>query len=147
MSRYINWLVLNDGVFERVTEDVIDPIESAGVIDRTLIPIVGGSTGWAMSRRDGYRVTGDIGSKRATLRLLDEGAVVADIAICLHSRSSEGLWSELLSKCDHSMLPDLIIPESPWCAVLCYAPEIAYPDWFDHWTKNVAFSLLGRKGW
>ncbi len=147
MSRYLNWLVLNDGVFERVTADFIDPIEEAGIIDRTLIPVASGETGWAMSRRDGYRVTGEIGSKRTTLKLLDEGAVIADIAICLHSRSSERLWSELLSSIDQDSLPDLIIPESPWCAVLWYAPEVVYPQWFDQWTKTAAFGILRRSGW
>lgn len=147
MSRYLIWLVLNDGVSERVTEADIDAAEEAGVIDRTLIPLTLGERGRVGGRNSPYSVTGTISGKRALLRLWDEDAAVADVGICLHSRAAPGLWAELHAG-DGGELTDIARPSAePWCAVRCYAPEHVLPAWFDAWTKTVGVALVRREGW
>lgn len=148
MSRYLIWVVLNDGVSERVDEDHVDAVEEAAVIDRALLPISLGERGRATGGRDTpYTVTGDIGGKRALLRLWDESAPLADIGVCLHSRAAAGLWADL--HCEPADdLTDINMPASPpWIGVRCFAPESIFPAWFDSWTKTVGMALLRREGW
>ena len=144
--KYLTWLVLNDGTCERVTEADIDPGAEAGVIDRALIPLSIGAPGSAGGRGSGYTVTGEIGAKRALLRLLDNGAPVADVGVCLHSRAARGLWYALAEAAGDWMAA-IPMPSAPWCAVLCYAPEDALPPWFDDWAKTAGMALLRREGW
>lgn len=147
MSRYVTWLVLNDGVCEHVHPDAIDPVEEAAVIDRALIPLTLGERGKAGGRSSPYSVDGVISAKRALIRLYDEHAPLADIGICLHQRAAPGLWSDLHAD-DDGDLADIGRPAGePWCAVRCYAPEAALPPWFDAWTKTVAMALVRREGW
>lgn len=147
MSRYLIWLVLNDGVSERVTDADIDAVEEAAAIDRVLIPLTLGERGRVGSRNSPYSVTGAVAGKRALLRLWDEGASLADVGICLHSRAAPGLWAELHAG-DDSGLTDINRPsDEPWCAVRCYAPEHVLPVWFDNWTKTVGMALVRREGW
>ena len=145
--KFLNWLVLNDGVGERVTEDMIDSMEEAAVIDRCLLPVSRGEPGRAGGRQGPYSVRGEISGKRALLRLYDEDAPLADIAVCLHSRAASGLWAALLPL-DPDVLLDVECPRNaPWCAVIYYAPEMALPAWFDSWTKTIGMALLKREGW
>lgn len=146
--KYVTWLVLNDGACERVDEDQIDAVEEAAVIDRALIPITLEVDGRPVGGRDhGYRVTGNIGGKRALLRVWDENAPIADVGVCLHSRAAPGLWADLhAGPADN--LSDINMPaEAPWCAVRAYAPESILPTWFDSWTKTVGMALVRREGW
>ncbi|MHB1057258.1 MAG: hypothetical protein ACYC0F_05180 [Rhodanobacter sp.] len=146
MSSYVKWCVLNDGVSERV--DHADAAEESAVIDRALIPITLGVRGRAAGGRDTpYLVDGQVGSKRAWLRLLDGEVVLADIGVCLHSRAASGLWADLHAG-GVDDLAGLGMPSTvPWCAVRCYAPEGVLPAWFDSWTKTVAVALMRREGW
>lgn len=123
-----------------------DPAEQANVIDRTLLPLAGGSEGYADSRKSGYRVRGDLGKKRATMQLFDKGAPIAVVAVCLHSRASKGLWAWLRNHAIHT-LPDLAEPPVPWVAMRYDCPESALPPWIDEWTKTVGHALLVRGDW
>ncbi|CBA14780.1 hypothetical protein [Xanthomonas albilineans] len=147
MSRYLIWLVLNDGVSERVSERDIDASEEAGVIDRVLIPLMRGEQGRLGGRNSPYSVTGAVSGKRALARLWDEESPLADIGVCLHSRAAPCLWAELHAD-DCGGLADINQPaDAPWCAVRCYAPEQVLPTWFDSWTKTLAMALVRRDGW
>lgn len=149
--KYLHWLVLNDGLAERVTEDDVDASEEAAVIDRVLIPLTLSEVGHPMGRQSPYTVIGEVSGKYALLRLLDEQASVADIAVCLHSRAAPGLWRRLWPQGprDEGMvvgygdMPGAV----PWCAVRCHAPEDALPPWFDAWTKTLGVALMRRSGW
>lgn len=140
MSRHVNWLLLNDARSERVTESDIDASEEAAVIDRVLIPLTLEKNGLPAGRNSPYAVTGKVTGKHAWIRLMDEGALIADIAVCLHSRSAPALWERIAA--------DPEMPkEAPWCAVRCYAPAGALPHWFYPWTKTLAMALVRREGW
>nr|WP_308006630.1 hypothetical protein [Xanthomonas albilineans] len=147
MSRYLVWLVLNDGVSERVSETEIDASEEAAVIDRVLIPLTLNERGRIGGRNSPYSVTGVVASKRALVRLWDEDSALADVGVCIHSRAAPGLWAELHAG-DCGELTDINQPaDTPWCAVRCYAPEQVLPIWFDSWTKTVGMALVRREGW
>ncbi|QOX05574.1 MULTISPECIES: hypothetical protein [Xanthomonas] len=146
MSGYLVWLVLKDGVCERIVESDIDAAEEAAVIDRVLIPITNSEIGLPRGRDSGYTVVGEVSGKYALLRLLDESAPLADIGVCLHSRAAPGLWARLLAGSDDAASHDR--PGSvPWCAIRCYATEHVLPTWFDGWTKTVGMALMRREGW
>ena len=103
--------------------------------------------GGVAGKHSPYTVVGEVSGKYALLSLLDEGAPIADIGVCLHSRAAHGLFARLVAPAA-DYLPDVEQPrEAPWCAVLCYAPEDALPPWFDAWTKTLAVALVGRRGW
>jgi hypothetical protein len=141
---YMIYVSITDGHSERAER--ADPAEEAYIIDRTLLPLAGGAEGYANSRLSGYRVRGDLGSKRATLQLLDDGTPIAVVAVCLHSRASPGLWKWLY---DHATaeLPDMTAPPAPWVAMRYDCPEAALPPWIDNWAKGVGTALLAREGW
>lgn len=141
--KYIHWVVLNDGVTEKVTEDWIDASEEAGVIDRALIPIVSGGNGH-INRNLPFGVTGEITSKGALLTLDYDGAPIAVIAVCLHSRSAPALWEAAHRAVDKE--PGAR-PAAPWCAVAQLAPYEVLPADFDVWSQAVATALLRREGW
>lgn len=144
--KFVDWLVLNDGVREHVPLDAIDASEEAAVIDRVLIPLTESELGHPHGRSGPYTATGEISGKFALIRLLDEGAPIADVGVCLHSRAAPGLWRRLLSTGIDA--EDLRMPEQPpWCAVVCHASELALPAWFDAWTKTLAAALARREGW
>ncbi len=144
MIGYLIYASVTDGYSERAENP--DPAEQAYVIDRTLLPIAGGAEGFADSRHSGYRVRGELGKKRSTLQLFDEGVPIAVVAVCLHSRASPGLWAWLR---DHatSELPDMTEPPAPWVAMRYDCPEAALPPWIDQWAKTVGTALLHREGW
>ncbi len=145
--KYVTWVVLNDGVSERVTADDVDAAEEARVIDQALIPLTLGVPGAVGKRAGPYAVTGEISGKRALVRLWDEGAPLADVGVCLHSRAAPGLWAALRAG-GGDALSDVDMPAAaPWCAVRCYAPEFVLPPWFDVWTKTVGMALVRREGW
>lgn len=145
MNRSLLWLVLNDGVNERVAGTDIDSIEEAAVIARVLVPLTDCEVGRPRGRNSEYTVLGDVSENYAYLRLFDENAPLADIAVCLHSRAARGLWARVTS--DGHDLVDINRPDPPWCAVRCYAPEEILPQWFDIWTKTVGMALVRREGW
>lgn len=148
---YLHWLVLNDGTSERVSLDDIDASEESAAISRVLIPLTESEVGWPRGKNSPYTAVGEVSGKYALLRLLDERAPLADIAVCLHSRAASGLWRRLWPNGpnDDSMSVSFADKpqSSPWCAVRCYAPENVLPDWFDSWTKSVGIALLRREGW
>lgn len=141
--KYIRWTVLNDGVTEKVPEDWIDASEEAGVIDRTLIPIVSGGKG-RINRNLPFGVTGEITSKGALLTLDYEGAPIAVIAVCLHSRSAPALWAAAHNAIGKELGAR---PEAPWCAIAQLAPYEVLPADFDAWSQAIAVALLRREGW
>lgn len=145
-SQHLHWIVLNDRSSARVAGDDVDPAEEAAVIDRVLIPLTNSELAHVRGRSGAYTATGEVSGKYALVRLLDEDAPIADIGICLHNRAAGGLWRRLLSTgidADGLDRP----PQTPWCAVVCYAPESALPPWFDSWTKTLGMALVRREGW
>lgn len=149
--KHLIWVVLNDGVTERVTEADIDAAEEAAAIDRVLVPLTESEVGWPQGKRSPYTVVGEVTGKYALLRLMDEGAPLADIAVCLHSRAAPGLWRRLWPNGpeDESLAVDYgdRPTDAPWCAVRCYAPEHVLPPWFDSWTMTAGMALVRRDGW
>lgn len=147
----IHWLVLNDGVAERITEDDVDPAEEAAVIDRVLIPMTECEVGMPRGKNGPYTTVGEISGKYALVRLLDEGAPLADVAVCLHSRAAPGLWRRLWADgpADENVAANYadMPPAAPWCVVRCHAPEEVLPAWFDHWTQALAMAIVRREGW
>lgn len=147
--KHLHWIVLNDGVSERVTEDDVDAVEEAKVIDSVLIPMTDSQPGSVGGRNSPYWTQGEISGKYALIRLNDEQAPVADVGVCLHSRAAKGLWNRLLMidgddiVARHGDMP----PQAPWCAIRCYAPEVVLPRWFDSWTKTLGMALVRREGW
>ncbi|MES2879167.1 MAG: hypothetical protein V4713_12155 [Pseudomonadota bacterium] len=138
----ITYIALTDGYVERVTSNDVDPAEMAGVIDRSIEPVRVGGPGWALNRKSGYTCTGEIGSKRATFTLLDEGVPIAVLAICMHSRASTPLWNWLHDNATRS-LPDMNgPPAAPWVAMRYDVPEEILPDWIDWWAKTVGWALI-----
>lgn len=143
---HLLYLALNDGVRERVVIDDIDPVEQAGIIDRTLLPVLETGRGWADSRKSGYSVTGQISSNAASFVLLDEGVQIAVVAVSLHQKTSAKMWAWLH---DHARapLPDNgPAPEPTWAALRYDVPEGALPPWIDWWGKHVGFALMMREG-
>lgn len=141
---YMIYASITDGYSERAENP--DPVEQAYVIDRTLLPLVAGAEGHADSRHSGCRVRGELGKKRATLQLFDEGVPIAVVAVCLHSRASPGLWA-WLSDGAATELPDLPEPPAPWVAMRYDCHESDLPHWIDEWAKTVGTALLHREGW
>lgn len=141
---YLIYVSVTDGYSERAER--ADPAEEAYAIDRTLLPLARGAEGYADSRHSGYRVSGDLGRKRATLQLLDEGVLIAVVAVCLHRRASHSLWAWLRENTTHD-LPDMTEPPAPWVAMRYDCPESALPPWIDQWAKTVGGALLHREGW
>lgn len=144
---YVQYVVLNDGLRVRVTHDDCDAVEQAGIIDRTLLPVLATGQGWADSRKSGYTVTGQIKSNSASLQLLDAGVPVATLAVCLKAKASAAMWEWIKA---HAVTPLLDTGEAPppaWAALRYDVPEAALPSWLDWWAKHVAFALLTREGW
>lgn len=146
MSHLI-YIALNDQVRERVTQEDCDAAEQAGIIDRTLLPVLATWQGWADSRRSGYTVSGEIKSNSATFQLLDEGVPVAVLAVCLKAKASAGLWRWIKAHAATELPESGDAPPPAWAALRYDVPEAALPSWIDWWAKHVAFALLTREGW
>lgn len=140
MSDFIEWVIINTDARQRVPFDDVDASEEAGVIDRCLLPITRGERGRA-GRGSMYSVSGEIGGKRALLRLWEQSAVVADVAVCLHSRAAPGLWADVGGS------DDAYPNAAPWVAMRLHAALEALPAWFASWTKTLAVALARREGW
>lgn len=144
---YLVYITLNDQIRERVTRADCDAVEQAGIIDRTLLPVLETGEGWADSRRSGYTVRGQIHGKAANFQLFDEGAPIASLAVSLHSRSSARMWSWLHAGASPAMSEKCEAPPPPWAALRYDVLEVALPPWLHWWAKHVAFALLTREGW
>lgn len=147
-GKYIHWLVLNDGVAEKVFHDEIDPAEEAAAISRVLIPIRDGDSGHPYPRTS-YAVTGEISGKYALLQLHDDGALLADVAVCLSSRVAVSVWKKIYAAVRKDVVagPYDMPDNPPWCAIICHVDEYMLPPWFDAWTRVTALTLLNREGW
>lgn len=146
-ENFLIYTALNDGLRERVTREDCDASEQAGIIDRTLLPVLATGRGWADSRKSGYTVTGQIKSNSASFVLLDEGVPVAVLAVCLKAKASAAMWDWIKA---HAVTPLPNTGEAPppaWAALRYDVPEAALPPWLDWWAKHVAFALLTRNGW
>lgn len=139
------YVILNDGWRERVDRDEIDAVEQAGVIDRSLLPIVAGEAGYARNKE--YVVKGEISGKRAILRLQNHGVDVASVYMCLHSRSSKSLYEQVIAESGGFYETDVAPPPSPWIILRYDIPEFELPEWIDWWVKNVGWALIQREGW
>lgn len=138
---YLTYIAINDGFAERIAAADVDPAEMAGVIDRSIEPVRAGGLGWALNRKSGYRVCGEIGGKGSMLMLLDETVPIAVLVVCTHSRASPGLWSKLHQQAV-TPLPDMGgPPPAPWCCLRYDVPETVLPDWIDWWAKTVGWAL------
>ena len=140
---YLLYVVPQDDFSERVTREDCDAIEQAGIIDRTLLPVLQTGQGWADSRKSGYTVTGEIKSNAATFVLHDDSGPVAVLAVCLHSKTSAKLWQWIHSP----NVSDSAPPQPAWAALRYDVPEASLPPWLDWWAKHVGFALMGREGW
>ncbi len=144
---HLLYTALNDQTRERVTQVDCDAAEQAGIIDRTLLPVLHTGQGWADSRKSGYTVRGEISGKAASFQLFDEGVPIAVLAVCLHSKTSGRMWSWLH---DHSPVPlpeNGAAPPPAWAALRYDVPEMALPSWIDWWAKHVGYALMTREGW
>lgn len=144
---HLLYIVLNDQLRERVTQIDCDAAEQAGIIDRTLLPVLQTGQGWADSRRSSYTVRGEIHANASSFVLLDEGVQIAALAVALNAKTSMRMWAWLH---DHAatQLPENGPPPPPaWAALRYDVPEIALPPWLDWWAKHVGFALMTREGW
>ena len=145
--RHMLYIVLNDQHRERVTQIDCDAAEQAGIIDRTLLPVLATGQGWADSRKSGYSVRGEIRANAASFALYDEGVQIAVLAVCLHSKTSSRMWAWLNEHAPIS-LPDNGVPPPPaWAALRYDVAEVALPPWIDWWAKHVGYALMTREGW
>lgn len=144
---HLLYTVPQDGLIERVTRLDCDASEQAGIIDRTLIPVLSSGQGWADSRKSGYTVRGEINSKAASFQLFDEGVPIAVLAVSLHSKTSAKLWAWLHDHSPHPLLENSDAPPPAWAALRYDVPEAALPPWLDWWAKHVGYALMTREGW
>ena len=135
---YLNFVVLNDAYTKRITRDDIEIVEYGRAFENVIDPIRRGTVA-TVKRSTGYTATGEISGKRAVITIYDEGAQIAAIGICLHSRASKSAWGELHQGGE---LPDLIPPSVPWVAVRYDVAEIALPPWLDMLAWHVGWYLL-----
>jgi hypothetical protein len=144
MSSYLNYLVLGDELgAERVTQDDCDAIEQAGIIDRTLIPVLQTGQGWADSRKSGYTVRGEIGRNAARLVLFDENVQVAALAVALHSKQAPGVWNWIAQGQQNLRQPTSV----PWAVLREDIEAWLMPEWINWWAKHVGYALMTREGW
>ena len=146
MSRLL-YVAINDQIREWVQAGDCDAAEQAGIIDRSLLPVLTTGQGWADSRKSGYSVRGEIRANAASFALYDEGVQIAALAVCLHSKTSVRMWAWLH---EHSPmpLPDNGAPPPPaWAALRYDVAEVALPPWIDWWAKHVGYALMTREGW
>ena len=146
-TNFLIYAALNDGLRERVTREDCDASEQAGIIDRTLLPVLTTGTGWADSRRSSYTVTGEIKTNAATFQLLDEGVPVAVLAVCLKAKASTAMWQWINAHAVTALPDNGVAPPPAWAALRYDVPELAQPSWLDWWAKHVAYALLTREGW
>lgn len=144
---YLVYVVLNEGLRERVAREDCDASEQAGIIDRCLIPVYSSGHGWAESRKSGYTVTGEIKSNTAKLILQDEGVPIALLGICLKAKASAGLWDWLKANAATPLPDNGPVPQGAWAALRYDAPVAALPPWIHWWAKHVGFALMTREGW
>lgn len=145
--KHLLYIVLNDQHRERVTQIDCDAVEQAGIIDRTLLPVLQTGQGWADSRRSSYTVRGEIRSNAASFVIFDEGVQIAALAVSLHSKTSARMWDWLHENAT-SKLPENGQPPPPaWSALRYDVAEIALPEWIDWWAKHVGYALMTREGW
>lgn len=64
MSRLL-YIAINDQIREWVQAGDCDAAEQAGIIDRSLLPVLTIGQGWADSRKSGYSVRGEIRANAA----------------------------------------------------------------------------------
>lgn len=147
MSKYMHYIVLNDGRRERVSIDDADPFKQAYVIDRTLLPVLHTGQGWTVNRKITYSVRGEIHSSAASFVIYDYDVQIAVLAVSLRSKSSAALW-RWLHEHAHSQLPEMgDAPSVPWAALRYDVHEVALPPWIDGWAQQVGCALLMREGW
>lgn len=145
MSKFVNVICQNDGYVERVTQDDIEPIEVGRVIESVILPIRSGAGVVQINQQHpSWTAAGDIQGKQAMFAVTCNGEVVADIAICLHSRSAERLWHQFTASAPAGVdLVDTIYPENaPWAVVRWrYQPE----NWLERWVLVLAYTLSTEK--
>ena len=145
MSKFVNVICQNDGYVERVAQDDVEPIEIGKMIESVVLPIRSGAGVVQINRKHPeWTAAGEIQGKQAMFAVLSNGEPVADIAICLHSRSAEGLWSQFTASAPARLdLVDTLYPESPpWAAVRwMYQPQ----DWLERWVLVLAYTLGTEK--
>lgn len=144
---HLLYITLNDQLRERVQPEDCDAVEQAGIIDRTLLPVLHAGQGWANSRKSGYTVRGEIHANAASFELLDEGVPIAVLAVALHSKTSARMWSWLHEHSPRPLPENGEAPPPAWVALRYDVPEVALPDWIDWWAKHVGYALLIREGW
>lgn len=146
MSRLL-YIAINDQIREWVQSGDCDAAEQASIIDRTLLPVLTTSQGWADSRKSGYSVRGEIRANAASFALYDEGVQIAVLAVCLHSKTSSRMWAWLHEHAPMP-LPDNGAPPPPaWAALRYDVAEVALPPWIDWWAKHAGYALMTREGW
>lgn len=144
---FLIYTVLNDSTRERVCREDCDASEQAGIIDRTLLPVLQTGQGWANSRKSGYTVRGEIHAKAASFQLFDEGAPIAVLAVSLHSKTSARMWDWIHEHAPGPLPSNGDAPQPAWAALRYDVPESVLPDWIDWWAKHVGYALMMREGW
>ena len=144
---HLLYIVLNDQHRERVTSIDCDAAEQAGIIDRTLLPVLQAGQGWADSRKSGYTVRGEIHANAASFQLFDEGVPIAVLAVALNSKNSARMWSWIHEHAPVPLPDNGAAPPPSWAALRYDVHESALPEWIDWWAKHVGYALLTRLGW
>lgn len=145
--KHLLYIVLNDGWRERVTQQDCDAAEQAGIIDRTLLPVLSTGKGWADSRKSSYTVAGHITQNSALFDLSDEGVKIATLGVVLHSKYKEKTWALLHSHATKPLPDNGPSAQPAWAALRYDVAEAALPPWIDWWAKHVGFALMTREGW
>lgn len=144
---HLLYIALNDQTRERVMPGDCDASEQAGIIDRTLLPVLQAGQGWADSRKSGYTVRGEIHANAASFQLFDEGVPIAVLAVALNSKNSARMWSWIHEHAPVPLPDNGPTPPPAWAALRYDVPEIALPPWVDWWAKHVGYALMMREGW
>ncbi|WP_311949272.1 hypothetical protein [Halomonas piscis] len=120
----------------KVLKEYADPGEMAAIGERVLEPIAEGSLGkpW---RHDVYTVSGDLGGKRCSFTLHEDGEPLAVIGVCLHSRASKPLLQAL------TPIPDDDGLSVPW--MIIRMEQDTLPPWVERWAEQLAWAVVRRQ--
>jgi len=141
----ISHLCLSDAYENWFDVAEVEPVEIGSIYERVIVPIQSGKVASARAGT-GYTISGEIGNKRAAFSLYDEGVEIARLAVCMHSRASVPLFSQIADGTEFSgVTPQFLKLKVPWCVVSLTAPDHIMPDWLDALAKSLAASLIVHK--
>ena len=145
MPKFVNVFCQNNGQVERVGMDDIEPIEVGKMIESVVLPLRSGDGVVQINKQQpDWTVVCEIQGKQAMFAVCQGGDVVADIAICLHSRAAKGLWSQFSESAPSNIgvVNGIKMESPPWAAVRWRASP---PVWLERWVTVLAYTLGTEK--